>query len=130
ASNIYRHSLLLNLLCQPPEAIFSGSLQIDGFSTGAQTAYSSMTLFIPTDDAFRAAGFPNTAALAALDSVTRTNLVSNCILYGSWFTSDFLGGRVGDNGYNFQDPPAPGVTLLPPLALVGSFSNDYGAGLP
>jgi uncharacterized surface protein with fasciclin (FAS1) repeats len=129
AAYIYRQSVLLNGFMTVPAAIFSGALIIDGFDPGGYPLYTSVTLLIPTDAAFKAAGYNSIADLAGMDTVTRTSLISSGVLYGSLFTSDLMGGRwVGQIRNPYQ--AAPGVTTLRSLAIDGSFNNDYSTGPP
>ncbi len=130
AAYIYRQSILLNGFATNPAAIFSGALTFDGFNPGYNVgSNSSVTLLIPTDAAFKAAGYNSITDLSGLDTVTRTSLIASGILYGTYFISDFMGGRyVGDIRFPYN--AAPGVTTLPSLAINGSFNNDYRIGPP
>ena len=129
AAYIYRQSILLNGFATAPAAIFSGAWIIDGFYPGGLVSNSSVTLLIPTDAAFKAAGYNSITDLSGLDTVTRTSLIASGVLYGSFFTSDLMGGRfVG--AIRFPYTAAPGVTIISSLAVNGSFNNDYSTGPP
>lgn len=76
-------------------------------------------MLIPSDDAFRQYGYNSISDLAALDSVHRTNMLTSCILYGSYFTCDFMGGRLCGNINSLSQGGAP----QPPIGDFG----DNGA---
>jgi uncharacterized surface protein with fasciclin (FAS1) repeats len=110
AAYIYHHSAALTAYATDPGSFITGSL---GF---VDLPYTSGTLLIPTDAAFAAYGFNTPADLAALDTLTRTNLVAHGMLGGSFFTSDFEGGRiVGGAGAGYV--AAPGKEAITQLAF-------------
>lgn len=98
AAYIFSQSAALRTLIATPLAVFQNTypwVQQPGYyAMGDQSLDdNSITLLIPSDEAFQAYGFKSTADLAALDSVTRTNLVINGVLFGTYFTSDLIGGQ-------------------------------------
>jgi uncharacterized surface protein with fasciclin (FAS1) repeats len=109
---IYHHSAALYAFATSPASLLTGSL---GF-VNANPAAGSGTLLVPMDAAFAAYGFNTTDDLAALDTLTRTNLVAHGMLNGAYFTSDFMGGRIVFN-YPYGYSPDAGKPLIPVVTL-------------
>lgn len=128
AAYIFHHSPGLLQFALNPAGLFQPSVQGKAsYNTWYNgQVFGSVTLLIPDDDAFRKYGYNSIADLAALDTVSRTNLLYSGFLFGSFFTADFVGGRwVGNNSAN--------NTSMPPLPCFngrmsyydGAQNNDY-----
>jgi uncharacterized surface protein with fasciclin (FAS1) repeats len=125
AAYIYHKSSGLRAFITNPAGILqrAGDYTQPGYSVQALDPYNSITVIVPSDAAFAAYGFHTPADLAALDSVTRTTLVVNCLLYGTCFTSDFMGGRFA-GGFPYNYSAAPGKTALSDLGQTGMVYYD------
>jgi uncharacterized surface protein with fasciclin (FAS1) repeats len=111
---IFATNISTLFLPTPPQ----GGFHIQNFYFNAP--YYSATMLIPSDAAFAAYGYNSIADLAALDTAHRTNMLTSCILFGSYFTCDFMGGRwVG----NIGSGNSGGALAQPPIGDFG----DNGA---
>ena len=127
AAYIFNQSPGLRAFITNPAAVFANnnvSTQDGAFSIESATTNNSCTLLVPSDAAFQAYGFNTPADLAALDSVTRTNLILNGILFGTFFTSDFIGGQNVGYTSNSHYKLAPGKTFIVDLAVTGLYYYD------
>ncbi|MBN9380837.1 MAG: fasciclin domain-containing protein [Chitinophagaceae bacterium] len=124
AAYIFHQSLGLALFARTPATLFlpvppQGGYHILDFNYA--TPYYSSTMLIPSDDAFKAYGYNNISDLAAVDTVHRTNMLASCILYGSYFTADFMGGRSVGNLGNGSSPGGQ--------QPIGNFANNGSVGI-
>lgn len=111
AAYIYHRSMALRAFATDPGPFFAPVVNGQpGWVESVGIIKNSATLLIPSDAAFKALGYNSTADLAALDSLSRTNLIANCTMFGSYFTSDFMGGRWV--GQTFPLMGAPGKTNI------------------
>lgn len=119
AAYILHQSAGLSIFATNPSTLFlpmppQGGYHIQYFYSS--TIYNSSTMLIPSDDAFKAYGYNSISDLAALDTAHRTNMLTSCILYGSYFTCDFVGGRwVG----NIGSGNSSGSLTQPPIGDFG-----------
>jgi Fasciclin domain len=136
AAYIVNNSAGLKALATNPGPLFvpyatlqEGQITVSSYNDNSNgMPYTTVTFLMPSDSAFRQYGFNSTADLAALDSATRTNLIENCILWGSFFTSDFMGGQIVGNIRRGQYSIAPGISIIPNLDAAGLYVYDtlYG----
>jgi uncharacterized surface protein with fasciclin (FAS1) repeats len=66
---------------------------ITGKMFGRESAYSSVTLLIPDNAAFQSYGYAAVDDLKGLDSLQLIQLMKADIMYRSYFTADFMGGK-------------------------------------
>jgi uncharacterized surface protein with fasciclin (FAS1) repeats len=94
--------------------------------------FTNSTLLVPSDAAFAVYGFNSTSDLDAIDSISRTSMIVAGILFGSLFTSDFIGGRyAGTVQYGYTTAAGRGALngLMPEngtlIYIDGQGGTDY-----
>ncbi|MEC5145949.1 fasciclin domain-containing protein [Chitinophaga sp. 212800010-3] len=107
-SYIFHRVKMLELYASNPVAIYK---MLYG------NTYTTATLVMPTDAAFKTIGYNVPSDLAGVDTLTLIKLVRYGCIYGTNFTCDFIGGRwAGGAGV----PMKPGTVALNGFGMSGS----------
>ncbi len=106
ASYLFHRIWALNMFADHPEVLIG---PYNPPYTGVLGAVNknSCTLVLPNDEAFKAYGIAGVDDLRQMqDSIALVQLVKAGVMYGTYFTADFLGGRLaGPAGAPYQAAP-------------------------